>query len=59
MFDYFNNAPAIPNEVKRIEFLDSDYDYDNTTYGPKLRDWLNASRTISSVSSPITIALLS
>lgn len=42
MFNYFNNASTIPNEVKRIEFLDSDYNYSNS-YGLKLKNWLNAS----------------
>ena len=40
-FSYLNGVAVIPDDVKRIEFLDSDYDYDNT-YGPKLRDWINA-----------------
>jgi hypothetical protein len=40
-FDYLNSGTAIPNDVKRIEFLDSDYNYDNT-YGLKLRNWLDA-----------------
>jgi hypothetical protein len=40
-FDYLNSSSAIPNDVKRIEFLDSDYNYDNS-YGLKLRNWLDA-----------------
>ena len=40
-FNYLNSGSAIPNDVKRIEFLDSDYNYTNT-YGAKLKDWLNA-----------------
>ncbi len=40
-FSYLNGVGVIPDDVKRIEFLDSDYNYDNT-YGPKLRDWINA-----------------
>lgn len=41
-FSYMNAAASIPDEVKRFAFLDSDYNYDNS-YGPKLRDWINAS----------------
>ncbi len=41
MFDFLNSSSLIPDDVKRIEFLDSDYDYDNT-YGSKLRAWINA-----------------
>ncbi|MCX6137092.1 MAG: T9SS type A sorting domain-containing protein [Ignavibacteriales bacterium] len=40
-FSYLDAVTAIPNEVKRIAFLDSDYNYTNT-YGQKLRDWVNA-----------------
>lgn len=40
-FSYMNAVNSIPDEVKRIAFLDSDYNYDNT-YGPRLRDWINA-----------------
>lgn len=40
-FSFMDAASAIPNDVKRIEFLDSDYNYDNS-YGAKLRDWINA-----------------
>jgi hypothetical protein len=41
-FSYMDAASAIPDFVKRIAFLDSEYNYDNT-YGPKLLAWLNAS----------------
>ncbi|MCX6142191.1 MAG: T9SS type A sorting domain-containing protein, partial [Ignavibacteriales bacterium] len=40
-FDYLNSASVIPDDVKRIEFLDSDYNYTDT-YGSKLRAWINA-----------------
>jgi hypothetical protein len=40
-FDYLNAGTTIPDEVKRIAFLDSDYNYTNA-YGAKLKDWLNA-----------------
>ncbi len=42
VFSYLNSVFSIPSEVKRINFLDSDYDYNNS-YGSKIRDWLNAS----------------
>ena len=41
-FSYMNSVSEIPNEVKRISFLDSDYNYDNT-YGAKILSWLNSS----------------
>ncbi len=41
-FSYFNALSAIPNEIKRITFLDSDYNYDNT-FGEKIKNWLLAS----------------
>jgi hypothetical protein len=41
-FGYMNSVASIPHEVRRITFLDSDYNYDNT-YGAKLRTWLDAS----------------
>jgi hypothetical protein len=41
-FSYFNAVTTIPNEVKRITFLDATYNYDNT-YGVKIKDWLLAS----------------
>ena len=41
-FSYLNNVSSIPDCVKRISFLDSDYNYDNT-YGSKILAWLNSS----------------
>ncbi len=41
-FGYMNSVANIPAYVKRITFLDSDYNYDNS-YGAKILDWLNAS----------------
>ncbi|HTY39168.1 MAG TPA: T9SS type A sorting domain-containing protein [Bacteroidota bacterium] len=41
-FGYFNATASIPPEIRRIAFLDSDYNYDNS-YGAKLRTWLDAS----------------
>ncbi len=41
IFSYLYNG-AVPNVVKRITFLDSDYDYNNT-YGNTILNWLNSS----------------
>lgn len=41
-FSYFNAVTVIPDDVKRITFLDATYNYDNT-YGAKIKDWLLAS----------------
>jgi len=41
-FGYMNAVTAIPDEIDRISFLDSDYNYTND-YGAKLLAWLNAS----------------
>lgn len=41
-FSYFNAVTTIPDNVKRITFLDATYNYDNT-YGVKIKDWLLAS----------------
>lgn len=42
MFSFMDAFPSIPQEVKRICFLDSDYGYEKP-YGDKLIEWLNAS----------------
>ncbi|MDD5766511.1 MAG: hypothetical protein PHW79_09745 [Candidatus Marinimicrobia bacterium] len=41
-FGYMNAVTAIPDEIDRISFLDSDYNYTND-YGAKLLAWINAS----------------
>ncbi len=41
-FGYMNSVSKIPASIKRISFLDSDYNYTDT-YGKKILDWLNAS----------------
>ncbi len=41
-FSYLNSVSEIPNEIKRISFLDSDYNYDDS-YGAKILNWLNYS----------------
>lgn len=40
---YINAEKRIPKFVKRISFLDSDYDYDNTLHGDKIINWLKES----------------
>lgn len=40
---YINALKAIPKYVKRISFIDSDYDYDNTLHGDKIINWLKES----------------
>jgi hypothetical protein len=42
MFSYFNASAQIPDDVKRISFLDATYNYDNS-YGAKIKDWILAS----------------
>lgn len=41
-FGYLNGVTNIANDIERITFLDSDYNYDNTTYGQKFVNWINA-----------------
>ena len=42
---YINSISIIPNEVKRISFLDSEYYYaDSLKQGTKLINWLNAKK---------------
>jgi hypothetical protein len=40
IFGYLAGVEKIPNSVKRISFLDSNYGYDSTYY-PKLKTWLH------------------
>ncbi|MBN2570781.1 MAG: hypothetical protein JXA68_01525, partial [Ignavibacteriales bacterium] len=42
VFSCLDAYPEIPNNIKRICFLDSDYGY-NHSYGDKLINWLNSS----------------
>lgn len=43
IFGYINAVAKIPNQIKRIAFLDSDYAYDaKAGHARKLADWLNA-----------------
>ncbi len=41
-FGFLDRVDEIPNNIKRISFLDSNYGYDDT-YGPKLLKWINDS----------------
>ncbi|HEX2865685.1 MAG TPA: T9SS type A sorting domain-containing protein [Ignavibacteriales bacterium] len=43
-FSFMNAFDSIPDCVKRISFLDSDYNYDDT-YGEKLARWLKSSES--------------
>ena len=42
-FGFMNGVASIPNSIDRISFLDSDYNYDDATYGAKILTWINAS----------------
>ena len=44
IFSYLNAVQKIPDDVVRIAFLDSDYGYEDSICGPKLRDWLKSGR---------------
>jgi hypothetical protein len=41
-FGFLDSVDEIPNNIKRISFLDSNYGYDDT-YGPKLLKWIKHS----------------
>ncbi len=43
VFGFINSVDSIPSYVKKIVFLDSNYNWDDTRYGRKLVDWLNSS----------------
>jgi len=42
-FGYLNAVKKIPDDVKRIAFLDSDYGYDSKLHADKIKSWLAAS----------------
>ena len=44
IFSYLNAVNKIPEDVVRIAFLDSDYGYEDSICGPKLRDWLQTGK---------------
>lgn len=43
IFGYLNAVEKIPDGVKRIAFLDSDYGYDSKLHADKIKNWLAAS----------------
>jgi len=43
VFGYLNAVGKIPEMVKRIAFLDSDYGYDSKLHADKIKSWLAAS----------------
>jgi hypothetical protein len=43
IFGYLNAVGKIPDDVRRIAFLDSDYGYDSKLHADKLKNWLAAS----------------
>jgi hypothetical protein len=42
IFSYLDAFSKIPPDVVRIAFLDSDYGYEDTIYGPKIERWLKS-----------------
>lgn len=44
IFSYLEAVKQIPDNVKRIAFLDSDYGYEDSIHGPELTDWLKAAK---------------
>lgn len=44
IFSYLESVGKIPDAVKRIAFLDSDYGYEDTIHGPELTDWLKSGK---------------
>ena len=43
-FGYLNAVKQIPDQVKRIALLDSDYGYDSKLHADKIETWLSASK---------------
>ena len=43
IFGYLNSVEKIPDDVKRIAFLDSDYAYDSKLHADKIKNWLAVS----------------
>ena len=42
IFSYLEAETRIPERVKRIVFLDSNYGYEDSIHGPRLVEWLNS-----------------
>jgi hypothetical protein len=40
LFAYIRDVEAIPDQIKRIAFLDSEYNYETSEHGAKLASWL-------------------
>jgi len=40
VFDFLQTVEQIPNEVDRIAFLDSEYNYDSSVHQKKISEWL-------------------
>jgi hypothetical protein len=45
IFSYLDAVPQIPENIVRIAFIDSDYGYEDSIYGPKLVNWLKSDRS--------------
>lgn len=43
IFGYLNAVKKIPDDVKRIAFLDSNYGYESKLHADKIKNWLKAS----------------
>lgn len=59
-FGFMDGVDEIPQYVKRIVFLDSNYNWDNARYGAKLKHWLekSADNTLSVICYDDVSALL-
>ena len=44
LFGYLDAVDQIPDQVKRIAFIDSDYGYEDSLHGSKLAHWLTGSK---------------
>ncbi len=44
LFGYLDAVPAIPNDLSRISFIDSNYGYEDSLHTQKIAKWLSASR---------------
>jgi hypothetical protein len=44
IFSYLDSATEIPEDVVRIAFLDSNYGYEDSIYGPKIERWLKSGK---------------
>ncbi|MFV0269574.1 MAG: hypothetical protein ACK5HT_20825 [Draconibacterium sp.] len=44
IFSYLEAVRVIPDNVKRIAFLDSDYGYEDSIHGPQLTNWLKTEK---------------